>query len=437
LTNYLRIVYHLDSLLRHVHWPRRKLVKHQEKMLRQIVTYAYHNVPFYRKEFKEVGISPSDIRTVADLNFLKVIRRCEVRDNLDDMIGNNVKRESLIRLATSGSTGHPLVLYVSKAEDEFRKARHLRSYISCGLSARDRWVVISLPDRFQATGKFQRRLGIFSPKFISVFDDPAQQISLLRRLRPEVLDGYSSSLLLIAKGIEREAIGGIKPKMIFRGAELLDDYSSRFIERTFGCPSYDQYATIEFERIAWQCPLKRGYHIDADALIIQFVDKNGEEVSEEESGEIVCTDLFNYSMPLLRYAVGDIGKWTSDECPCGRTLPMMKVIEGRKDSLIVLSDGRVLSPIPFIAAMDAFAYFQHIDQFRIVQKKTDYVEIQLVKKDDAVKEEILETQLLKHLYASLGIDYSAMVFEARFVNKIPLDKSGKLMAVTSEVNKSS
>ena len=59
--------------------------------------------------------------------------------------------------------------------------------------------------------------------------------------------------------------------------------------------------------MAWQCPECQEYHIDADALILQFLDKSGEEVSAGENGEIICTSLFNYAMPLIRYAIGDVG----------------------------------------------------------------------------------------------------------------------------------
>lgn len=344
-------------------------------------------------------------------------------------------KEDLIKLATSGSTGRPLVLYVSKAEDEFRKARHLRANISCGHKPRDRWVVISLPTRFQMVRKFQNFLGVYTPKFISIFDDTSTQLSSLEKMKPEVLDGYSTSLFLIGREMEKRDVEGISPKMIFRGAELMDDYSQHFIEKIFGCPSFDQYATIEFERMAWQCPVKMGYHIDADSIIVQFVDANGEEVSEGESGEIVCTSLFNYAMPLIRYAVGDIGAATNEECSCGRTFPLMKVIEGRKDSFIALPNGRTLSPIPFICAMDLFKLFEHIDQFRIVQKKINFIEVQVKKKDETIKEQVLETELVTHLKKSLGLETSDITFEIKFVDKIPLDKSGKLTAITSELRR--
>jgi len=404
-------------------------------MLRLMVTHAYENVPFYHKRFTDAAKKPSDIRTASDLTFLGVIRKQDIRNNVERMIAKGVEKGKLLRIETSGSTGLPLTLYVSRDEDDFRKVKHLRDHVICGHKATDRWVVISMPTRFQAVGLLQRSIGFYSPRFVSVFEDPAKQVSRLEELKPEILDGYSTSILLIAKEMEKRGITAIRPRMIFTGAELLDAHSRKKIERSFDCPSYDQYATIELERIAWQCLAKTGYHMDSDALIVQFVDKEGEEVAKGESGEILCTSLFNYSMPLIRYSVGDIGSWTDERCSCGINLPLMKVLEGRRDSIIILPDGRMLSPITFICAMDLYKFFGHIDQFKLIQKRPDYIEVVLVRKDDSIGEKALQTELVSHLNKSLELDVSEVTFDVHFVDKIPLEASGKLTSVTTELKR--
>jgi len=241
---------------------------------------------------------------------------------------------------------------------------------------------------------------------------------------------------LLAKEAKRKCIETIKPKVIFGGAELVDNFSRQFIEEAFDAPFYDQYAIVELERLAWQCPEKSGYHIDAETIILQFVNKNGDEVSEGESGEIVCTSLFNYAMPFIRYAVGDIGVPSNEECPCGRTLPLMKVIEGRKDSLLLLPDSRLLSPRALTITMNMFESSRLIEQFRVIQKKTDLFEIWIKKKDDTVDETTIATKLAAHIRKMLKIDKYEISFEIKFVEDIPIDRSGKLRAVVSELSSS-
>ena len=277
---------------------------------------------------------------------------------------------------------------------------------------------------------------MYDRTFVSVFDDVNTQISTVEKVKPNVLAGYSSSLLLLAKEVEKRGIKTIKPRFILGGAELIDDFSRRFIEDVFDAPFYDQYAIVELDRIAWQCTARLQYHIDADSVIMQFLDENGDEVSAGERGEIVCTSLFNYAMPFIRYAVGDIGIASDDECPCGITLPLMKMIEGRKDSLLVLPDGRLLSPRTFTVAMNMFESTRDIDQFRIIQRKMNLFEIHIKKKSEVVNEKTMESKLVMHLKKMLNVKDNEVTFEIEFDNDIRFDKTGKFSAVVSELKKS-
>ena len=430
--NYLRAFYYLRSLNRQAYWNPEKLEEHQAERLKRVVRYAYNNVSFYHKRYKDLGIDPYAIKDKEDLNKLPIIRKSEIRKNLAEMLSKDLDVNSLKMVSTSGSTGEPLFLYLSTPEIEFRKAKHLRANISCGQKPRDRWVTLTGPQHFGKTTRLQRLIGMYVPRAISVFDDLSTQISTLENLQPAVLDGYSSSLLLLAKEVEKQGIMNIKPRFIIGGAELIDSASRKYVEKVFGVPFFDQYSSVELERMAWQCHERKGYHMDADALILQFLDKNGEEVSSGESGEIVCTSLFNYAMPLIRYAIGDVGTSSDEICNCGRTLPLMQMVEGRKDSLLFLPNGRILTPRAFTLALHEFKFYENIEKFRVVQKKLDFFEFIIKLKNNTIKESIMKSELILHLKKIFMFDN--LSFEIKFVEDIALDKSGKLMAVVSELN---
>jgi phenylacetate-CoA ligase len=436
LTNYARALYFLNNLIKRSYWKHEKLFDYQDERLRNIIRYAYDYVPFYHQKFRESGIRPEEIKTTTDLNKLPIIKKDEIRSNVEDMISKGFNRNDLKMLSTSGSTGKPLFLFLSRSESEFRKAKHLRANMSCGQRPWDKWVTITAPHHFAEATRLQEMLGLFAPTPISVFEDIKKQISILDKTRPDVLDGYSSSLFLIAKQLDGGRIGRIKPRIIFGGAELLDAYSREYVERVLNAPFYDQYSSVELERMAWQCSERRGYHIDADAVILQFVDKDGEEVSVGESGEIICTSLFNYAMPFIRYAISDVGRQSDEICTCGRSLPMMRVVEGRKDSLLVLSNGHIMTPRAFTIAMNMFKFYKYIDQFRVIQKKPDHFEFRLKMKNTApenrcLDESTVEVELISHFSKLFKLNKDAMKFDIRFVEAIPLDKSGKLMTVVS------
>ena len=435
MTNYFRALWYLYGLIKRAYWPPDKLEDYRNKKLRRIVHYAYDHVSFYHDKFEEQGVKPSDIRTAADLSKLFILRKDDVRNNLNRMISSEYDMAHLRRFNTSGSTGKPLNFYISKKEDEYRKAKHLRANISVGQKPRDKWVVISSQVHVIEAKGLQKMMGIYTPTPVVVFNDIQTQISTLEKLKPDILGGYSSSILLIAKEMEKRGSLSFRPRFIIGGAEYIGDSSRRFIEEAFGVPLYDQYAADEMERIAWQCKEKNGYHIDADSIIVQFVDKSGEEVAPGERGEVVCTSLFNYAMPFIRYVIGDVAVSSDEQCSCGRTLPLMKLFEGRTDSFIMLSDGRALSPMAWDAAMDIFKLQDSIDQYRIVQRKAGLIEFLVKLTSDNTDKETLKRELLMHFRKTLKIDPDQADIEVEFVDNIPLDKTGKLRKVVSELDR--
>ncbi|MGQ9680731.1 MAG: phenylacetate--CoA ligase family protein [Candidatus Bathyarchaeia archaeon] len=434
MRNYLRAIYYLYDLMSHLHWSQEKLKEHQNRQLKKVINSAYESVPFYHRLFKENKIKPSDIRSIEDLNQIPVIRKEDMRKNIMDVISNKYKIQDLIKLETSGSTGKPFPVYITQKEDDYRKAKHLRANIYCGQRPWDRLVVLASPTHKAKVPKIIQKLGIYSWNFISVFEDIDTQISKLEKIKPDVIDGYSTSLAILAKEIEKRGLTTIKPRIMFGGAELLDDYSRKVIETVFNAPIYDQYAIVEVERISSQCPAKKRYHIDADAVILQFVDSTGEEISTRQKGEIICTSLFNYAMPIIRYAVGDIGASTDEECECGIKLPLMEIIEGRTDSFITLPDGRKLSPRMFNIGINLFEDINKIDQFKIIQKKRDLFQFFIKKKNEKDDEKIIQANLESHLRRIIKLTPEEVKFEIIFTNEIPLEKTGKLRAVISEIS---
>ena len=432
VTNYFRAFYYLYSLLRSAYWDEDRLSKYQNNKIRNIIRYSYDNVPYYHRIMKNNSVHPDDIRSKDDLNKIPIIRKEDIRENYDDMISLEYKDKRLKQISTSGSTGKPLFLNITQAEDEFRKAKLLRAHIVLGQKPRDRWVIITSPHHFGSTTGIQRFVNFFVPRSASVFDDVSTQLSNIRQLRPDVLDGYSSSLYILAKEMEGKTISGIHPKFLIGGAELIDLTSRRFIEDVFKVPFYDQYACIEFERVAWECKHRVGYHMDCDSLVVEFVNNN-EIVSIGESGEIICTSLFNYAMPLIRYSIGDIGIQSDEKCTCGRTLPLMKVVEGRTDSLLTLPNGKLVSPRSFTVAMSSFEFYHMVDQFRIVQKKINLFHIYLKIKNESYDMGNISRRLVDYLRNTLLLDVDDIFIEVEFVDDIPLDKSGKLMMVLSEL----
>lgn len=434
MPNYVRAGCYLLAMMRHVYWSPAKLANFRNRQVKEIISYAYDNVAFYHELFRKYSIKPHNVTSVEDLNRIPILQKAEIRKEIEKTVSAEFDIAHLKKVETSGSTGKPFTVYITSEEDEIRKARRLRANMIVGQRPFDRWLIMQNPLRSEPPSKLQRFSRFFNYTSVSLFEDVGTQLAVIRRTKPEVLEGFSNSIYMVAQEAKKRDITDIRPKLVVGGAELVSDFSRRVIENAFNASYYDQYATNEFERLAWQCKEKVGYHIDADSVVMQFVDKQGEEVAPGERGEVVCTSLFNHAMPLIRFAIGDVGV-PSDEktCPCGKTFPLMKILEGRKNSFITLPDGRKLPPVAFFITVDKSRFRDHIDQFRIIQRKLDDFEIQIKLADHDVPEGLIAKDVLQNLRGTLGPLAGQLAFNFDFLDELPLEKTGKLRAVISEV----
>jgi len=418
----------------HTRWRLERLRKHQDKHVRAVIRYAFEHVPFYHERFRRLDLRPEDFRSVADLKKIPVIRRNELQANSDKLVSDEFDASKLKVVSTSGSTGRPFFTHLSDREVEFRRAKLLRPHLVCGQKSWDKWVVIGPPQHHSKVSEVQRLLRVYSPLFVSVFDGVPEQLRAINGIVPDVLDGYSGSLVLLAQEVRRSGNVGVQPKFCMGGAELIDQTSRDLIEGAFDAPYYDQFASEEFQMLAWQCPAKGGYHVDADTVVMQFLDENGEEVTAGEKGEIVCTSLFNFAMPFVRYALGDVGVPSdADPCRCGVGFPLMKLLEGRSEEAIMLPDGRRLSPLAVGDCMCAFKHFESVLQYRFVQRRADLFRILIHKKPGGIGETIMGRELACHVRETLRLGEAEV--EVEFVSEIPPDKSGKIRKVVSELGR--
>jgi phenylacetate-CoA ligase len=430
----LRVTYLLAQSMRRLRWQPAALRRYQEKRLRRVVQYAYDFVPFYHRQFREAHLHPDDVRRLTDLTKLPLIDKDEFRrQDPRQLVSRQFSINQLKRVQTSGSTGKPFIVRITAAEDAWRKAIYMRANISCGQRPRDVWVVMTSLHHFHDTTRIQRLLGVYAQTCISLFETTDTKLRQIAAVNPDVLDGYSGSLLILAKAVERRGIRAIRPRLMFGSAESIDRQGRAYMEKVFGAPYCDQFGAAEVDRSAWQCLERGGYHMDVDSVITEFVDPEGNPVAPGERGEIVFTSLFNEAMPFLRYAIGDVGAPSDDVCPCGRTLPLMEVVEGRKDAFLQLPGNRVVSPMVMNYAMSTFPRYEAIDQYRIHQRTVDRFEVTLKLAGDASVAEDLEAEVQRHFNQFFDVGEAELRFELRLVDEMPLAPTGKLLSVTSDL----
>jgi phenylacetate-CoA ligase len=205
---------------------------------------------------------------------------------------------------------------------------------------------------------------------------------------------------------------------------MLLPHQRELIEEVFKCRIFNSYGCGDGGGSALECSEHNGLHIPIQRTIMEFVDDKGEPVSAGQEGRIVLTDPFNYSMPFIRYEVGDIGIPSTEICPCGRGLPLIKSLGGRTTDIIRFRDGTTLSGPAFTLIFREFP----IKQYQVVQTDLDNLLIRVVKEQSYVESD--SERLLGAVKYHMGCQGNVRV---EFVDDITITRAGKRLCFISNV----
>jgi phenylacetate-CoA ligase len=198
----------------------------------------------------------------------------------------------------------------------------------------------------------------------------------LNRFRPVALIGYPSALSHMSEMMLSEGLRVRPPRVILVSGETLYDWQRSLIERAFGTSVYNHYGCCEFGAVARECPVRNGLHMAAERLLVELEPVAG-LATGEEARELITTDLDNYGMPFIRYAIGDYGDLIWDKCECGLNLPRLRAMIGRTYDLVKAPNGNYLGG----------TFWGHILKdgvhvFQVVQEELDRVRISVVPDGD-------------------------------------------------------
>ena len=80
----------------------------QSTKLKQLIEHCYRNVPYYKRVFNELGLTPDDIQTRDDLSKLPILTKQIIKENFNDLISSDIDSRKSIDGSTGGSTGIPM-----------------------------------------------------------------------------------------------------------------------------------------------------------------------------------------------------------------------------------------------------------------------------------------------------------------------------------------
>ncbi len=320
---------------------RKKLRELQLERLRHIVAYAYDNVPMYKRRFDEIGLKPSHIRTLKDIELIPYTTKDDLRDNYPFGLFA-VPMKKIVRLhASSGTTGKPVVGGYTRADLDNWSDCIARLLVMAGATEEDIFHVAFGYGLF--TGGFGLHYGIekLGAAVVPVSSgNTERQLMLMKDFGATALVATPSYAMYLAETAKREGIlGDLKVRLVCMGAEASTSEMHTALQELLGAFPTENYGLTEVggPGVAGECREKAGMHINEDMFYAEIVDTEHNRVlGEGEKGEMVITTLTKEGMPVLRYRTKDITSVTYEPCKCGRTLARMARVVGRTDDMLII-----------------------------------------------------------------------------------------------------
>jgi phenylacetate-CoA ligase len=348
------------------------------------------------------------------------------RGRWDDFVSRAVDPQKCQIFSTSGSTGTPTKLLKNKATVDMEYAMVYYAFFECGMSFSDRFLDLSI--NFPNVRKCVFRhgpAGLMKGVFLQLkLQDPIEIVNQILKIKPTIIYTFPSILEIMIEDFG-DKLSTINPKLVFTQAEELTDRQKRLIEDCWGIKPNETYGSREFARLAFECNDHSGLHVLNDQILLEIV-KDGKVVSSNEQGETIVTSLYNFGMPLIRYRLGDLARWSDDECSCGRSWPLLKAIEGRVTAIITLPSGRRIYGNILGSIIRSGENAKFIKRYQIVfqQSKAHFIVKLICYENMTEKEKTLLEQNVSRLLRRSCFNEDISV-EVCFVSSIPPLPSGK------------
>jgi phenylacetate-CoA ligase len=396
--------------------------------LRFVVRRAASETDYYQTLFQKINFDPQTDFSFDDFAKLPVLGREDIHDAKDALISRRIPKEQLEKDATGGSTGTPTEIWLGAEERGWKESGLDFSMEKIGVPIGAKlayfWGHHLDP---HAADNWRDRLRNFAAN-IRYFDCFRLSPEIFRkyhrefeRWSPDCIVAYASALGHFAEFLKEN---NIRPKNYPRvcfvtGAEKLFPEHRQIIEEVFGKPVYERYGGRDFGVAAIQTnpPVDLSYETDWSWLLI-------EPETDAEMSPILVTKLQADAMPMIRYRVGDVGKFPAGS-RSGRPAFHLRAVVGRELDRIWLPDGRWIHGIELPHLLKSYA----VREFMFVQAEDYTVELLIVPKDSFGESDRRE------IWRTVQANLQGLTVDVKLTKAIPRTKANKWRPVMTKVKR--
>lgn len=375
--------------LEHSQWWRPEVLQAaQFRQLQTVLTHAAETIPFYRSRFRDAALDPRAPLNVTTWQQLPILTRRDVQDAGETLQSGRIPsgHGGTHKTKTSGSTGQPVEIVWTGLASLFWRVVTVREHLwhcrdltgkLCAIRA------FAGPDAPDPKGPDRAGWGPATDALfrtgraaaISIDSDLSLQADWLVRHAPDYLLTYPSNLKALTEHFQRKRLRVPSLKQIRTIGETLSADLRALCLDVWGVRVVDLYSSQEAGYIALECPDQPGtYHIQSEDVLVEIVDDDGRVCAPGEIGRILVTTLHNFAMPLLRYEIRDYAE-AGGRCACGRGLPTIARILGRRRNMLIMPNGEKRWPLTGLRDAREIA---PVRQFQAVQRDLEHIEVRFV-----------------------------------------------------------
>jgi phenylacetate-CoA ligase len=396
------------------------------RRLRFSVRRAYNETAYYRELLVRIGFDPW-----ADFGFdefarLPVLEREDIRQADKALVSTSVPPAQLRHTATGGSTGKPTEVWLGLEEEGWRESGSQYYMNRIGVQKGSRIGALwghhldpvasdRLRDRLRDFAWNHRWFDCYrlSPAKL------AQYHHELESYQPRCLLAYASALGALAEEVRDRGWRPSYPTQCFvTGGEKLMPYHRSIVESVFARPVHEQYGSRDTALIGFQVDPEHTLDYEIDWANVMIEPENASAYSP-----ILVTKLHADGMPMLRYRIGDIGRFPQGS-RSGHPTFILHEIVGRETDRIWLHDGRWIHHIHFPQLMKEYP----VGEFQVVQDADFSVVVRVVPRNDFTDES------RKSILQLLGANLPGLNVSLQLVEHIQRTASNKWRPVISEID---
>lgn len=401
-----------------------QLEAYRAERLRQHLRMA-SQTSYWQQRFADCGIDCSRSEPFVALSKLPILSKCEVKDQCARIINPTLNPKHLVSVHTSGTTGSGLLFWQTREMEQVTWATWWRYRRWHGLR-RGNWCAYfggrSVVPLVQHSPPFWRRNTPGQQLLFSGYHLSPSTASYYTRALCDSeirwLHGYPSMLALLASLILELRLPAPEIKIVTVGAENLLAAQKAVIADAFNAPVVQHYGQAEGVANFSECPMGR-LHVDEDYAGVEFIPLEG----DPSLFRVVGTNWHNHAFPLLRYDTGDLIELEPEgDCSCGRPGRLVKVIDGRREDYLQLSNGVQIGRLDHV-----FKDMVNVREAQIAQRSDCRITIRIVKGSCYTLGD--EELLLREFRKRVGNEANITI---EYVPHIARTKSGKLRLVVRE-----